>query len=72
MMFRLSKKEARAIYFILNELISNCLNHSNCSKIEVDLGQTSNSFYCSIKDDGDGFEISENDFFELSNILLGF
>jgi signal transduction histidine kinase len=61
--FRLSKKEERAIYFILNELVSNCLSHSNCTKIQIELCESEDMFYCSIVDDGEGFELSETDFF---------
>ena len=51
----LTTQEARAIFYIIDEVVKNCLTHADCSKVEIKYIH-SNPLEIHIADDGAGFE----------------
>ncbi|WP_235832333.1 sensor histidine kinase [Flavobacterium zhairuonense] len=52
---RYTEKFEMKIYFIVSELFSNIIKHSNATKAEIFLNENQNNFTIKIKDDGIGF-----------------
>lgn len=52
---KLSAKKATAIFFMFEEIMKNCISHSNCHEIQIVL-KSNKPFQMDIRDDGKGFE----------------
>lgn len=50
------------IYRIIQELLNNALKHSQCSEILVSYSQNEGSFFISVEDNGNGFDVSSIDY----------
>ncbi len=56
----LTMEHRQNIYLIFKEAINNCITHSNCSEIILDAHVKGKKLIMSVKDNGDGFNISDN------------
>lgn len=57
---KLSMDVRRELYLIFKEAINNAVRHSACSRVDIDLLSANGEVYMEIKDDGHGFDISED------------
>ncbi|MEN2413510.1 sensor histidine kinase [Flavobacterium mesophilum] len=68
---RYTEKFEMKIYFIVSELFSNIIKHSNATKAEIFLSEAHNNFKIKIQDDGIGFnakKTNESEGFGLNRI----
>lgn len=49
------------IYRIIQEALHNAIRHSGCSQIDVQLVHSDGKIYCTIEDDGSGFDLAERE-----------
>lgn len=57
--YELEQKESILVFRLLQETLSNILNHANASVVKVNIGIENNMFFITITDDGVGFNINE-------------
>jgi two-component sensor histidine kinase len=57
---KLSMDIRRELYLIYKEAVTNSAKHSDCQTVEINFQVRQNQLFLSIKDDGKGFDSSEN------------
>ncbi|RZK02797.1 MAG: hypothetical protein EOO43_23280, partial [Flavobacterium sp.] len=56
---RLTQQNKLSIYRIVQEVLNNMIKHANASHISIDMTKADDNMLISIKDDGDGFDLSK-------------
>jgi signal transduction histidine kinase len=56
---KLNEEERGNFYHIINEILTNIIKHANASSIQVSVVLQEKSIYVTIKDNGNGFDISQ-------------
>ena len=57
--YNLDQKESILVFRLLQETLSNILNHANATTVKVLIGVEKNMFFLTIQDDGVGFNVNE-------------
>ncbi len=57
--YELEQKQSILVFRLLQETLSNILNHANASVVKVIIGVENNMFFITITDDGQGFNVNE-------------
>jgi signal transduction histidine kinase len=57
--YNLDQKESILVFRLLQETLSNILNHANATSVKVLIGVEKNLFFLTIQDDGVGFNVNE-------------
>ncbi len=56
---RLPPSVETALYRIVKEALTNVVRHAHASRARIEVGRKTRSVFCSIRDDGRGFDLSE-------------